>query len=107
MRCVDVAGGLLVSRCRVVLLLRAGRLHLGLVPEAHRSGSDSGSARLLILRGALFVNALLRFALLALALFAALFGFHHVLAQFAIGAEQAAVGYNEFRFLFFFRHKFF
>jgi len=37
----------------------------------------------------------------------ALFGFHHVLAYFAIAAEQAAVGYYEFRFLLFFRHKFF
>ena len=60
----------------------------------------------MVLRGALFVDALLRFPFLALAFLAALFGFHYILAQFAIGAEETAIGDYKFRFLLFFCHKF-
>ncbi len=50
-----------------------------------------GSLVYLLLRGTLVIGALLRFAGRALALFPALFGLDHIVTQFAVAAEQAAV----------------
>ena len=102
---VDLAGRLLVGVGRGLLLLRrwapparGRRWRWTMVCVGRRR-------RRLVLRCAFVVDALLRFALLALPFGAALFVFHHVLAQFAIGAEQAAIGYYEFRFLLFVWHR--
>ena len=105
MRGVDVARRLLVGRrpspAAPAQWAPASRARSGgVIGRRRRHRRD------IVLRGALFVGALLRFALLALAFLAALLGFHHVLAQFAIVAEQTAIGNNKFRFLFFFWHKF-
>ncbi len=77
-------------------------------PARLRRGCDGRRRRLcsVVLRGALFIHALLRFLGLALALFAALLGFHHILTQLTVGAEQAAIGHYKFRFLLFFCHSF-
>jgi len=58
------------------------------------------------LRGALFIDALLRFLRFALAFLATLLGFHYVLTQLTVSAEEAAIGHYKLRFLLFVWHIF-
>jgi hypothetical protein len=62
--------------------------------------------RSMVLRGALFIDALLRFLGFALAFLAALLGFHHVLTQLTVSAEEAPIRHYKLRFFLFFRHSF-
>src|SRR5580704_12752529 len=101
---IDVACGLLISRYRILLLLRRRHLHLRLVRRRWRNRSR---VRNMILLGAFLVGTLLCLAGFAFALFTTLLGFYNVLAQFAVIAEETAISNDKFRFLLFFWHKFY
>src|SRR5271157_3394810 len=96
---VDFARGFLIGVGRS-LLLGVRRRFVVLVRRGRRLRGGH-SWRGFALRGALFVDALSSLALLLLALFPAFLGFHHVLSQFAVHAEEATVVDYKLRFLLF------
>ena len=104
---VDLFGRLLIGVGLLLLLLLAGSLSVEVVDgriwcrgrRGRRHGLGCG-----LLRGALFVDLLLGFGLLALAFIAALFVFDHVLTELAFLTEKAAIRNGEFGLLFFIWH---
>ena len=96
---VDLARGFFVGIGRSLLILCAGGFDVWpcRIGGFNRSRLDS-----VILRRTLLIGLLLSFVLLAFALGPALFVFHNVLAQLAVGAEQTAIRNYKLRsFLFF------
>ena len=99
---IDLASRFFVGVGRSLLILCAGGLYFGLSRGLSRLGCG---LRGVILQLALLIDLLLSFVLLAFALGAALFIFHYVLAQLAVGAEQTAIGDYKLRSFLFFCHK--
>ena len=91
--CVDCLVG---SRPRPAARLRWAPAFVRLGPWIAGLAGAGGAGCCCAARSSLRAAALLLFPF---AFLATLFGFHYILAQFAIGAEQAAVGDDKFRFL--------